>query len=234
MRLRPGARSFQAWLGTTDVTRRFRRRGTRRVRGHAVAPLGINHLFVRVRGRRGVRDFDHVRFIRARRMPSLLARRGPGRVVGVGNVRITFSVARRTATVRASLNGRRLRGLGGHGSRRRSYVLDADDGLRFGRNRLRFVAIHDSGRFDVVRRTVTIPRSAPIPSARARAARAHHARRPARRQALPLGPAGREPRGSGGASSPRPRARQAPGRADAPRPPDRRCARIASAPTACG
>ena len=62
-------------------------------------PLGINHLFVRVRGRRGVRDFDHVRFIRARRMPSLLARRSPGRVVGVGNVRITFSVARRTATV---------------------------------------------------------------------------------------------------------------------------------------
>ena len=164
VRLRPGARSFQAWLGTTDITRRFRRRGTQRVAAIR-APVGINHLFVRVRGRRGVRDFDHVRFIRARRMPSLLARRGTGRVVGLGNVRITFSVARRTATVRASLNGRRLRGLGGHGSRRRSYVLDADDGLRFGRNRLRFVAIHDSGRFDVVRRTLTIPRSAPIPSA---------------------------------------------------------------------
>ena len=101
VRLRPGARSFQAWLGTTDVTRRFRRRGTQRVAAIR-APLGINHLFVRVRGRRGVRDFDHVRFIRARRMPSLLARRGTGRVVGLGNVRITFSVARRTATVRAS------------------------------------------------------------------------------------------------------------------------------------
>jgi hypothetical protein len=118
-----------------------------------------------VRGPGDRRDFDAVRFIRARRMPSLLVQRSTGRVVGGGHVRITFSVTQRSATVRASLNGSRLRGLGGGGSRRRRYVLDADDGLRFGRNRLVFVAIHNRGRFDVERRTITIPRSVPIPAA---------------------------------------------------------------------
>ena len=77
VRLAPGTHSFKAWLGPTDITRLFHREGDARVaelstRRFRALKLGPNNLYVRVRDRRGHRDFDAVRFLRAQRTRSLL------------------------------------------------------------------------------------------------------------------------------------------------------------------
>ena len=77
IRLAPGTRSFHAWLDTTEITRSFKRVGAVQVaviRAGNKSPLhvGVNHLWVRVRGPRGRRDFDSVRFVRARPQESLM------------------------------------------------------------------------------------------------------------------------------------------------------------------
>jgi hypothetical protein len=169
IRLGPGAGAFQAWLGREEITRRFRASGRERVAtlrtGAGGLRFGPNTLFVRVRDARGRVDRDTVRFIRVHRVGSYLELGPRSPRVSAGRLSLRVQVPRPSSTVRTSLNGhsvsRALPTLG----RRRSSALDADDGLRFGRNRLVVLAFDERGVFDVERRTVVIPRTRPIPAA---------------------------------------------------------------------
>jgi hypothetical protein len=162
VRAAPGA-SLRAWLDRREVTRAFRREGGDRV---AVLrpPLGVNHLYVRARDGRGRRDFDSVRFLRVRRTSGLLTASARPRRAPRGGLAVHVGLARGTDRVRGRLNGHRLGAALGSG-RRRALVLDADDGLRFGRNRLVLSALDEAGRVDFERRLVRLRRSRPIPGA---------------------------------------------------------------------
>jgi hypothetical protein len=179
VRVRVGARarSVRAWLDKKEVTRSLRRVGNdRTVRLRApVLRTGVNHLYARTRDGRGRRDFDVVRFIRARRVKGLLGVRLQARRVRTGRVRARL-VLGRGAKLRGWLNGRRLRPAALGSRRRRMVVLDGDEGLRFGRNRLRLLGFSEKGRFDLERRNVVVRRTRPIPAAgRNRRARLRHA-----------------------------------------------------------
>lgn len=164
----PGVRSFRAWLGSREISRSFSRAGAARVavvRAGKGSPLelGVNRLYVRVRDGRGRRDFDYVRFVRARPRSSLLRLEPvPVRARG-GRVPVRLRLGGGAVGVRAWLNGRRLRGLGS--GRVRRLALDGDRGLRFGRNTIRLVGIDERGAFDVERRAVSVGRDHPIPAA---------------------------------------------------------------------
>jgi hypothetical protein len=166
VRVGPRVRSLRAWLDAREVTGSLRRVGSDRV-ATLRAPLvhmGVNHLYVRARDGRGRRDFDVVRFVRARRVKGLLGMRLGARRVLAARVR-TRVVLGRGAKLRGWLNGRRL-GTAALGSgRRRLLVLDGDEGLRFGRNRLRIVGLHEAGRYDLERRNIVVRRARPIPAA---------------------------------------------------------------------
>jgi hypothetical protein len=176
VRIGPRVRSVRAWLDGREVTRSLRRAGGDRVATLRAPELrmGVNHLYVRARDGRGRRDFDLVRFVRARRAKGLLGVRLDARRVRRGRVRAGV-VLGRGARLRAWLNGHRLRAAAlGSGSRRR-LVLDGDEGLRFGRNRLSLLGFHEAGRFDLERRNLVVRRTRPIPAAgRDRRARLGH------------------------------------------------------------
>jgi hypothetical protein len=115
-------RSFRGSAGTYRATLR---------RGHGLLP-GTNHLFVQTGG---TADFDRVEFVAARRAPGLLKLTGVDLSGREAPVRVGVRVGD-DATLRATLNGRRVgRAFRPHG---RGYVgrLGADDGVRAGRNRL--------------------------------------------------------------------------------------------------
>ena len=163
VRLDRMVREFRAWLDQREVTGAFRQGGPGRTATLRPAP-GVNHLHVRVGDGGGRRDFDTVRFIRARRTPGLLRLRPAGRRARGGRVRLRLRLGRGVDHVRGRLNGRPLGRVLGSG-RRRSIVLDGNQGLRFGRNRLRLLAVDEAGGYDLERRTVIVPRTRPIPAA---------------------------------------------------------------------
>lgn len=158
------ARGVRATVEGRVVSGAFRKVGPRvwRARlGRKQLGRGTNHLFVVTRDGAGRVDRDSVRFVVGERRRGFLTLRGPGRrLASVARVRSA------AATLRAELNGRRLRWPGtpwltrSHGLR-----LGADDGLHFGANRLRVFALRPNGTFDVERRLVRVPRTRPLPSA---------------------------------------------------------------------
>jgi hypothetical protein len=129
-----------------NVTRSFRRsNGAYRatLRPGQLHP-GVNQLSVKTRN---YKDFDHVRFIVARRVPNLLKLTDVVVAGPSAPVRAQVRV-RRGAELRAWLNGRRVdRAFRPAG---RSYVgrLGANDGVRRGRNRLVVLVhrVHRAGR----------------------------------------------------------------------------------------
>jgi Ricin-type beta-trefoil lectin domain-like len=169
VRVAPKTRSFRAWLDEGEVTARFRRRGGRRVAAIRRLPGGLNHLHVMVRDRRGRTRWDHARFVLRARPARIVKLAGPR--TGVlrhaphgGVARLAFRAAR-AATTDVFLNGRRVRLP--RPARRGTYVLllSASDGLRHGRNVLRLYAYRDDGRYQVIRRRIRMPRTAPLAAA---------------------------------------------------------------------
>jgi hypothetical protein len=172
VRLRRRPAEFRAWLGRRDVSERFRPAG----RGRRVAILprrlmrrGINDLAVRARAG-AERDFDQVHLIVGRRDRRLvrvaLAGRGTKRARrqhGTLRVRLRFST--RLDGLRVRLGGRNVTPRFGRGSRGASAALAADDGLRFGHNRLVVVAWTQDGRWDGTRRSFVVDRRAPLAAA---------------------------------------------------------------------
>jgi hypothetical protein len=172
VRVSSRVRLFGAWLDGEDVTARFRRAGGgRRVARIAAPPPlrpGVHHLVVRTAGGRGRRDFDEARFIVVRRRPSLLRLTASRRVAAGGRATrgplpVTLRLARGVDRAVLRLNRRRVN-LGPVAGRLR-VRLSADDGLRFGRNRLRVRAHREAGEWDVERRLIVVPRSHPLAAA---------------------------------------------------------------------
>jgi hypothetical protein len=149
-----------------DVTRRFRRSGSewtaRLVVGRDLRP-GLNGLHVRVTRPGGGTAVDSVHFRSvARRAPlvrSVTVRRGTDAPLVAG-----IALAKGVDSVRARLNGRDVRyALERTGPRARVARLAADDGLRFGRNRLLVTAIDRSnGTHQRVLRTFIVLRGCPL------------------------------------------------------------------------
>jgi hypothetical protein len=129
---------------------------------------GIHHLVVRTADGRGRRDFDDVRFVVARRRPSLLSLTASNAVAAAaratrGPLAVTLRLARGVDRAVLRLNGHRV-DLGSVAGRLR-VRLSADDGLRFGRNRLRVRAHREAGEWDVERRLIVVRRSHPLAAA---------------------------------------------------------------------
>jgi hypothetical protein len=124
---------------------------------------GANHLVVSSRGRTGDRDYAATRFLVGQRKRGLLTLAGPGQGRSlVAQVRVAAPPQR----LSAKLNGKRLRWpLGISLDRSEALRLGADDGLRFGVNRLQVLAIRGDGAFDVERRSVVVPRTRPLAGA---------------------------------------------------------------------
>jgi hypothetical protein len=168
LQLRParGVAVTRVSVDHRDVTKRLRRGsgGARTARlPRRLLHRGPNHIVVYVRDRRGrtrtiARRF-HLAAARTHRLVSLHA---PRRVAGAARVRLELgSVPHR---LRVRLNGR-LVGAALAGRIVRTGTLGADDGLRFGRNRLEVLAWHRSGRWDAERRTIVVSDARPIPAA---------------------------------------------------------------------
>lgn len=173
VRLPAGAESFRAEV----VSRRGGRFQTRRVGRlfHDVRPgireatlrlgpqlsVGESHLYLTVSGRGGQRQAAQADFLVARPRPGMIALRalGNGRRVPV-TVRLRLAAG---ARLRARLNGHRLLGVFTPlGRRLLAAQLAADDGLRFGLNRLTLTAFDRDGRYQRLQRTFTISRDRPL------------------------------------------------------------------------
>jgi hypothetical protein len=170
VRLRPQARRFGAWLGGTEVTARFRaRRGGLRVAliPRSLLRRGINHLVVRTRDGSGGRDPDSVSFVLARRDRGLVTPvtpRARRKARASGTLAVAFRLRRPPDRFRVRLNGRDVSHAVPGGLLRRGR-LAADDGLRFGRNRLYVVARTDEGTWDAARHRVVVSRARPLAAA---------------------------------------------------------------------
>lgn len=147
-----------------DVTRRFRvvrpglRVATLRV-GRELRP-GKAHLFVTVGPRRSPRWAVETHFVVARPAKRLVRVRGLRKGV-TAPVRVRARVAA-GARLRAQLNGRRVHDRFERRGRWRVAELAADDGLRFGRNRLVLTAFTEQGRYERLRRAFVIRRDRPL------------------------------------------------------------------------
>jgi hypothetical protein len=168
LKLRParGVAVTRVSVDHRDVTKLLRRGsgGARTARlPRRLLHRGPNHVVVYVRGRRGRTGAIARRFhLAAARTHRLVRLRAPRRVAGAAPVRLELgSVPHR---LRVRLNGR-LVGAALAGRILRTGTLGADDGLRFGRNRLEVLAWHRSGRWDAERRTIVVSDARPIPAA---------------------------------------------------------------------
>jgi hypothetical protein len=170
LRVARGA-AYRVWVNRREVTRRFKRRGPLRwgTLGARGVARGSNKLVVRARAGGGRWDFDAVRFVVARpgrglvsRLKASVARgSGPG---ARGVVQARFRLVRPLHGLRVTLNGRNVTDAFGQGGRRRA-TLGADEGLRFGRNRLRVLAWSAAGRYQRRSASVLISRRAPLAGA---------------------------------------------------------------------
>lgn len=160
---------FRAWLRSRRVQRvdaRFTdaRHGVRTlklVRGRDLV-LGANHLFIQVRSRSGTKHTAVAHFTVARRQRGLLLVRG----VSARTVRAPVVVrarAPRADVLRATLNGRNVRGaFVSVGRGRWQARLEADNGLRFGSDRLTLTAFNRRGIYQRVERTFRLRRIGPL------------------------------------------------------------------------
>jgi hypothetical protein len=170
---RRGARPTHVNINGVSVTRRLRRgkKGVYTAKlslGHGVH-YGINDAFVRTKGSNPRTRFDHTRFIVTKRNKALLRLT----TIRVGTkdapVRLTLNRSR-GASARAYVNGNRVDRA--FASRDKLLVgrLGANDGLHYGRNRIKVVVHRTDGyrhrsSYDVESRTVRISRRTPLASA---------------------------------------------------------------------
>ncbi|MGV1049832.1 MAG: hypothetical protein ACOYD4_15060, partial [Solirubrobacterales bacterium] len=164
----PSASSFRARLGSKNVTAAFHRDGRLRVAtlhlGKALK-RGVNYLYVRARLAGGREAFAYRRFVVVERNRDLLSgsalARGPGAAPVVASTR-----SHPTGVVlQAKLNGQPVGTAFVHRAGRHRAELGADDGLRFGRNRLRLLAYDAGGHYDLEKRTFVVLRDRPLPGA---------------------------------------------------------------------
>jgi len=170
VRVGPGVRSFQAWLGAQAITGAFRtadggtaRVATLRVGSTAGLRFGRNTVYVRTSNGKGRRWFTQRSFVLARPVGGLFktaqatAGCGTGAMVRVALVRPGLAV-----TVR--VDGGRPRAI--RGGSRRSINLYANSGLHPGRNVLTVQAL-DAGRGTYQRRVLRVDMPTTIPVAAA-------------------------------------------------------------------
>jgi hypothetical protein len=166
VKLAPGAGSFRAWVDSKEVTRRFSG-GKRRVASLGTGGLsrGTHFLYAQTERPGGGRQFQWARFVVAKRSPSLLGASRPR--LGARGAPVVVSASQGAAPrLRATLNGNRIDDAFVHslGDTRKGR-LGANDGVRYGRNRLRLVSIHENGTYDVEHQRFTVPRRVPVASA---------------------------------------------------------------------
>ncbi|MDQ3719625.1 MAG: hypothetical protein M3350_02410 [Actinomycetota bacterium] len=158
-------RRISARLGSRSISRSFKRgRGGLWVARRRLSP-GLTFLHVSARvGRRRVVS-DNVEFVVGRRSARFL-RVGRVRVGSNGQLNLRTKTARRTRGFRAFLNGRAVASsFFRRGSRGRIANLDADHGLRYGRNTLVLEAFHKNGTYGRIVRRFRARRDRPLPGA---------------------------------------------------------------------
>jgi hypothetical protein len=164
----PGARLPAVKVDGRRVRAKFRRAGSKRARvwRARVSTVrlrpGVHRLQVVGRDRARRPRHDERTFVVGRRAPRLLRLKAPSRAaVSPARVRVRVPVG---AQVRATLNGRAAsNAFGSELARTRRGRMGANDGLRFGVNRLRVVAWDpDSGRYAVRRTRFRLARRAPL------------------------------------------------------------------------
>jgi hypothetical protein len=162
--VRGGRAGFQALMGSRDVTRRFHHRGgvwSATLRRGRDFDLGRNRLQIQTKGGIAAREFLATRprrgLLRLRRLParvSLTALHVRGRTTG------------RIAAIRMTLNGRRVPPrLWPRGLRSFDGLLGADEGVRYGRNRLAVTVVTRGDRSQRVTRAFRVARRAPLAGA---------------------------------------------------------------------
>ena len=164
VRTAPGATRFRAHLNGRDVTSRFRG-GRATLRG---LQGGANQLSVRVRAG-GRTRYAHRSFVKLTRRRSLIELSNPAQGIlrhatDPGVRRVAFRTPP-DATVRVTLNGRRVRLPRPGAGHSRTLVLSRLDGLRHGRNALRIVAYLPGGRFDTETQDFEVLDATPLAAA---------------------------------------------------------------------
>jgi hypothetical protein len=168
IRLAPGARLRRVTLDGRNVTGRFRRMGSRLFKAHLMGlTRGSNHLWVSARIRRGQDGYAVRRFYAGSRpSPRFLSVAGVSRRVGARPLRVRVRARSRPVRTVVRLNGRRVEHAFVRRARARlAPVVSASHGLRFGRNRLKVVAWHRNGTYDVERRSFVVHRTRPLAAA---------------------------------------------------------------------
>ena len=165
VKLAPGSGSFRAWVDSKEVTRRFSG-GKRRVASLSTGGLsrGTHFLYAQTE-RSGSRQFQSASFVVGKREPTLLGASRPR--VGARGAPVVVSASHGAGSrLRATLNGKRVDDAFVHslGDTRKGR-LGANDGVRYGENRLRLVSVHEDGTYDVERQRFTLTRRAPVASA---------------------------------------------------------------------
>lgn len=165
LRTAPRLRKLAVKLGDKGVRKAFRqvRPGVwRAALSRGAMRRGANVIAASSVDRAGRRDFVSARFYLGLRRRGYLTVKTRRRVASSAVARIRM---RRLPDLRfhARLNGRNVSGLFRRDFlRRRVAYLGANDGLRFGRNRLKVFAARRDGSFDVERRTIFVRRNRPL------------------------------------------------------------------------
>jgi hypothetical protein len=132
--------------------------------GSGLLTKGTNHLVISVAVGHGRRHYATTRFVVGRRQRSLLTVLGPAR--GEPGVAARVRATSRPRQLSAKLNGKRLRWpLGLVPARRETLPLGSDDGLHYGVNHLRVLAVGKGDRYDVEKRRIVVPRDRPLAGA---------------------------------------------------------------------
>ncbi len=123
---------------------------------------GTNRLVVSVGVGHGKRHYTSARFVVGKRQRSLLTV-GP---TGGSGVAASVKATSRPQRLTAKLNGKRLRWpLGLVPARQETLRLGSDDGLHYGVNHLKVLAVGKGNKYDVERRKIVIPRNRPLAGA---------------------------------------------------------------------
>ncbi len=166
VKLASGSASFRAWVDSKEVTRRFSG-GKRRVASLGTGGLGrgTHFLYAQTERSGSSKQFQSASFVVGKREQTLLGASRPR--VGARGAPVVVSASHGAGSrLRATLNGERVDDAFVHslGDTRKGR-LAANDGVRYGENRLRLVSVHEDGTYDVEHQRFTLTRRAPVASA---------------------------------------------------------------------
>jgi hypothetical protein len=157
-------KGFEALVGSRDVTRRFK--ASQGGRGVRIAVLrrgrdfsqGANRLIVESRG-----SADTVSFIGGRRARGMLRLSSVGTKSGQAAIRVRGKVSKDFEQVRMQLNGKHVpERIWPRGRRSFEALLGADEGVRFGANKLVATVVGPGGAYDRMTRSFHVGRTAPL------------------------------------------------------------------------